>query len=69
MHQSIVHKSFEFSVNILMIDRLTSPGWGRIPAVAVENDVGMSSSTLKSIFNRPSLCLGIGTACINSEVP
>ena len=52
-----------------MIDRLTSPGWGRIPAVAVENDVGMSSSTLKSIFDRPSLCLGIGTACINSEVP
>ena len=41
MHQSIVHESFDLSVNILMIDRLTSPGWDRTPAVAVENDVGI----------------------------
>ena len=50
MHQSIVRESFELSVNVSMIDRLASPGWGRIPAVAVENDVGIVKFYIKINF-------------------
>ena len=50
MHQSIVHESFDLSVNIWMIDRLTSPGWGRIPAVGVQYDVGIVKFYIKINF-------------------
>ena len=50
MHKSIVHESFEFSVNLWMIDRQPSPGWGRIPAVEVQYDVGIVKFYIKINF-------------------